>query len=56
MPQHNPSRGRALLFIINLSLVNFLEWPIILGRGPIQSLPVTIIARTLILLLLAFTT
>lgn len=46
--------SRALLFIINLGLVNFLEWPIILGQGPIELLPLTIMARTLIFGFLAW--
>lgn len=46
-------QGRAVLFIIVLGFVNFLEWPIILSRGMNQLLPVTIISRTLILIILA---
>ncbi len=44
---------RAVLFIIALSFINFLEWPVILSRGLNQLLPLTIIARTLILILVA---
>jgi hypothetical protein len=44
---------RAVLFIIVLGFVNFLEWPVILSRGLNDFLPVTILIRTLILILLA---
>jgi hypothetical protein len=44
---------QAILFIIGLSFVNFLEWPIILSRGLNQLLPLTIIVRTTMFLLLA---
>jgi hypothetical protein len=43
---------RAVLFIIVLGFINFLEWPVILSRGLTGLLPVTIIIRTLILILL----
>jgi hypothetical protein len=43
---------RAVLFIIVLGFINFLEWPVILSRGLTDLLPVTIIIRTLILILL----
>jgi hypothetical protein len=46
--------GRALLFIINLGLINFLEWPLIFNQGPIELMPLTIIARTFIFVLLAW--
>lgn len=46
-------QGRAVLFIIMLGFINFLEWPVILSRGMTQLLPLTIIARTLVLALLA---
>lgn len=39
---------RAVLFIIALSFINFLEWPVMLSRGLNQLLPVTILARTLV--------
>ncbi|MCG3208774.1 MAG: hypothetical protein FOGNACKC_02386 [Anaerolineae bacterium] len=45
--------GRAILFIIVLGFINFLEWPVILSRGLTALLPLTIIARTLVLALLA---
>ncbi len=45
---------RAVLFIIVLGFVNFLEWPVILSRGLPQLLPLTIIIRTLLFGLLAF--
>jgi len=44
---------RAVLFIIALSFINFLEWPVILSRGLNQLTPLTIIIRTLLLILLA---
>lgn len=44
---------RAVLFIIALSFINFLEWPVILSRGLNHLLPLTIIARTFILILIA---
>jgi len=44
---------RAVLFIIVLGFVNFLEWPVMLSRGMEQLLPVTILSRTLIFVLLA---
>ncbi|HMR65159.1 MAG TPA: glycosyltransferase family 87 protein [Anaerolineae bacterium] len=44
---------RAILFIIVLGFINFLEWPVILSRGLNQLLPITIIARTLVFVLLA---
>jgi len=43
---------RAVLFIIALGFINFLEWPVILSRGLNQLIPITILARTLILILL----
>ena len=45
---------RAVLFIVVLGFINFLEWPIILSRGMPQLLPITIISRTIILGLLAY--
>ena len=44
---------RAVLFIIALGFINFLEWPVILSRGLTNLLPITIIARTLLFILLA---
>jgi hypothetical protein len=46
--------SRAAMFIIVLGFINFLEWPVILSRGMTMLLPVTIVMRTLILLLLAW--
>jgi hypothetical protein len=43
---------RAILFIIALGFVNFLEWPVILSRGFNNLIPITIIARSLLLILL----
>jgi hypothetical protein len=43
---------RAVLFIIALGFVNFLEWPVILSRGFNNLIPITIIARSLLLILL----
>jgi len=48
-------QARALLFIIALSFINFLEWPIILSRGLNELLPLTILTRTLLLALLTLT-
>jgi hypothetical protein len=44
---------RAVLFIIALGFINFLEWPVILSRGMTGLLPITILARTLLFILLA---
>jgi hypothetical protein len=46
--------SRALLYIIGLGFVSFLEWPIIYTRGLSALLPLTIITRTLIFILLAW--
>jgi hypothetical protein len=46
-------RRRALLFIISLGFVNFLEWPVILSRGLTEMLPITVLTRALLLILLA---
>lgn len=43
---------RALLYILTLGFVNFLEWPIIYTRGLGALLPLTIITRTLVFVLL----
>lgn len=43
---------RAVLFIIVLGFINFLEWPVMLSRGLTQLLPITIAARTLVFILL----
>ena len=45
---------RAVMFIIVLGFVNFLEWPVILSRGLNQLIPLTIIIRTLIFILIGF--
>jgi len=45
---------RAVLFIIVLGFINFLEWPVILSRGLNQLLPLTIIMRTLIFILIGY--
>lgn len=45
---------RATMFVIVLGFVNLLEWPVILSRGLWELLPLTIIARTLIFVLLAW--
>ena len=45
---------RGVAFILTLGFVNLLEWPVILSRGLTQLLPLTIIARTLIFVLLAY--
>ena len=44
---------RAVLYIIALGFINFLEWPVMLSRGLNQLLPITVIARTLLLILIA---
>lgn len=44
---------RAVLFIIVLSFINFLEWPVMLSRGLIELLPITVLARTLVFALIA---
>ena len=46
------AEGPALLFIITLGFINFLEWPVILSRGFNSLLPLTIVARTGIFMLL----
>jgi hypothetical protein len=48
------NESRAVLFIIVLGFVNFLEWPVVLSRGMNDLLPVTVIVRTLILILLGY--
>jgi len=47
------SEKRAVLYIIALGFINFLEWPVMLSRGLNQLLPITIIARTLLLIIIA---
>ncbi len=44
---------RAVLFIIALGFISFLEWPVILSRGLNDLLLLTILARTMVLILLA---
>ncbi|RME97858.1 MAG: DUF2029 domain-containing protein [Chloroflexi bacterium] len=46
--------NRAVMFVLVLGFINFLEWPVILSRGMNQLLSLTIAARTLVLLLLAW--
>jgi hypothetical protein len=46
--------GRAAMFVIVLGFVNLLEWPVILSRGITELLPLTIVARTLVFVLLAW--
>lgn len=45
--------SRAVLFIIALGFINFLEWPVILSRDLNSLIPITITARTLLFILLA---
>lgn len=45
--------GRAVLFSLALSSVNFLEWPVLLSRGWFWSLWLTVPLRTLLIGLLA---
>jgi len=44
---------RAVLYIIALGFISFLEWPVMLSRGLNHLLPITIVARTLLLVLIA---
>jgi hypothetical protein len=46
--------GRAVIFVLLLSWINLLEWPIILSRNLVEYLPLTIVARTLVLILLGW--
>ena len=45
---------RAVLFVLALGFINLLEWPILLSRGLTELLPLTIVARTIVLVLLAW--
>ncbi|MEW5956865.1 MAG: glycosyltransferase 87 family protein [Chloroflexota bacterium] len=45
---------RAVLFIIVLGFINFLEWPVMLSRGMNSMISITILARTFIFILLAY--
>ena len=45
---------RAVMFTLVLGFVNLLEWPVMLSRGLWEWLPLTVIIRTLILILLAW--
>jgi hypothetical protein len=45
---------KALIYIISLSFVNFLEWPLIYQHKLLHLLPITVIARTLIFILLGW--
>lgn len=45
---------RAVAFVLALGFINLLEWPVILSRGLTDWLPLTIVARTLVLALLAW--
>jgi len=44
--------GRALLYILTLSFMNLLEWPVLLSRGMNQWLYFTVPVRTLLLVML----
>jgi hypothetical protein len=48
------NQKRAFLFALVLVFINLLEWPVLLSRGLFWSLNLTVIVRTLILLMLAF--
>jgi hypothetical protein len=48
------SLQRAVMFVLVLGFVNLLEWPVILSRGLAELLPLTIVIRTLLLILLAW--
>ncbi|MDM8530343.1 glycosyltransferase 87 family protein [Anaerolineales bacterium HSG25] len=43
---------RAVLLIIVLGFINFLEWPVILSRGLTPLMPLTILMRTAVLILI----
>ncbi len=45
---------RAVLFVLVLGFINLLEWPILLSRGLTELLPLTIVARTIVMALLAW--
>jgi hypothetical protein len=45
---------RAVLFLLVLGFINLLEWPILLSRGLTELLPLTIVARTIVLVLLGW--
>jgi hypothetical protein len=45
---------RAVLVVLALGFINVLEWPAILSRGLTQLLPLTVIARSLIWVVLAW--
>ncbi len=45
---------RATMFVLVLGFVNLLEWPVILSRGLTGLSPLTVVIRTLILILLAW--
>jgi uncharacterized membrane protein len=45
---------RAVAFVLALGFINLLEWPVILSRGLTGWLPLTVVARTLVLALLAW--
>ncbi len=49
------ARREALLMTATIVLVNVLEWPVLLSRGLFNDLWITVILRTLILILLALT-
>jgi hypothetical protein len=44
----------AALFVLALGFVNLLEWPVLLSRGLTELLPLTIVVRTIVLVLLAW--
>jgi uncharacterized membrane protein len=45
---------RAVLFVLVLGFINLLEWPLLLSRGLTELLPLTIVARTIVLVLLGW--
>ena len=45
---------QALLFALMFVLVNLLEWPVLLSRGMFAILPLTVLLRSLLLVLLAY--
>ncbi|HNT53818.1 MAG TPA: hypothetical protein PKG95_03845, partial [Anaerolineaceae bacterium] len=52
-PERMLPEKEAVLLGVTFTLVNLLEWPVLLSRGLFWALPLTIILRALLLLLLA---
>jgi len=45
---------RGVLYVLTLGFINLLEWPVLLSRGLAHLLPVTVLARTMVFILLLF--